>query len=169
MSRNERTPEAMKWLLGFFCLSTCASTGLLGAESGPRDMNVGNATQAHTESAVGRADWSTASSSSRTKENVSETVKDTLDSSMHTNHSHHSSASFLDGFISSLTVSVLSELGDRSFFTAIILSVTYSRILVFLGQIAAQSIMTAASVALSFATHLMPRWVTHYLSIGELF
>lgn len=64
---------------------------------------------------------------------------------------------FIDGFLSSMTVVVLAELGDRTFFIAAILAVKHSRIVVFLGQMAAQAAMTIASVALGLAAHFIPR------------
>lgn len=67
------------------------------------------------------------------------------------------STAFIDGFVSSLTVVILAELGDRTFFIAAILAVKHPRFIVFLGQMAAQTAMTVASVALGLAAHFIPR------------
>lgn len=67
------------------------------------------------------------------------------------------STDFMDGFFSSLGVVVLAELGDRTFFIAAILATKHSRAIVFFGQMAAQTAMVIASVALGMAAHFIPR------------
>jgi len=54
-------------------------------------------------------------------------------------------ASFLHAFVASLSVIIVSELGDKTFFIAAILAMRHSRLLVFGGAIAALGLMTVLS------------------------
>ncbi|CAN8005884.1 unnamed protein product, partial [Ixodes hexagonus] len=72
---------------------------------------------------------------------------------------------FWHGFFGAVSVIVVSELGDKTFFIAAILAMRHSRLAVFGGAIAALSIMTVLSAVLGFATTVIPRVYTHYLSI----
>jgi len=69
---------------------------------------------------------------------------------------------FTHGFVASLSVIIVSELGDKTFFIAAILAMQHSRCLVFLGAISALGFMTALSVFLGFATVIIPRTFTYY-------
>ena len=53
--------------------------------------------------------------------------------------------SFTHGFIASLSVIIVSELGDKTFFIAAIMSMQHSRLTVFLGAVAALFTMTILS------------------------
>ena len=70
---------------------------------------------------------------------------------------------FIHGFIASLCVIIVSELGDKTFFIAAILAMQYARCLVFTGAISALIFMTVLSVFLGFATIIIPRTVTYYV------
>jgi len=54
-------------------------------------------------------------------------------------------ASFVHAFVASLSVIIVSELGDKTFFIAAILAMRHSRLLVFAGAIAALGLMTVLS------------------------
>jgi len=54
-------------------------------------------------------------------------------------------ASFLHAFVASLSVIIVSELGDKTFFIAAILAMRHSRLVVFGGAIAALGLMTVLS------------------------
>lgn len=73
---------------------------------------------------------------------------------------------FWHGFFGAVSVIVVSELGDKTFFIAAILAMRHSRLAVFSGAIAALAIMTVLSAVLGFATTVIPRVYTHYLSIA---
>lgn len=49
---------------------------------------------------------------------------------------------FFTGFLSSLEITLLSELGDNSFFTSVVLAMRHSRILVYMGAMSAMFFMT---------------------------
>lgn len=72
--------------------------------------------------------------------------------------------SFTHGFIASLSVIIVSELGDKTFFIAAIMSMQHSRMTVFLGAISALVAMTILSVLLGFSIQLIPRVYTYYTS-----
>lgn len=71
---------------------------------------------------------------------------------------------FIHGFVAAVSVIVVSELGDKTFFIAAILAMRHSRITVFLGAISALTVMTILSAVLGFATTIIPRTYTHYIS-----
>ncbi|KAL5112933.1 hypothetical protein TcWFU_009449 [Taenia crassiceps] len=75
---------------------------------------------------------------------------------------------FLHGFLASVYVIVISELGDKTFFIAAILSVDHPRLLVYSGAMFALVTMTVLSALLGFATEVLPRVYTYYAS-GFLF
>ncbi len=58
----------------------------------------------------------------------------------------------------------MSELGDKTFFIAAIMAMRHSRLVVFSGAIGALFLMTVLSVALGFATTVIPRAYTYYAS-----
>ncbi|XP_037087151.1 transmembrane protein 165-like isoform X2 [Pollicipes pollicipes] len=72
--------------------------------------------------------------------------------------------SFTHGFIASLSVIIVSEIGDKTFFIAAILSMQHSRATVFAGAIAALFTMTVLSVLLGFSIQIIPRAYTYYIS-----
>jgi putative Ca2+/H+ antiporter (TMEM165/GDT1 family) len=68
------------------------------------------------------------------------------------------------GFIASLSVIVVSELGDKTWFIAAILAMRHSRLTVFSGAIAALALMTVLSACLGWFAQLIPYWFTFYAS-----
>ncbi|XP_022708581.1 transmembrane protein 165-like isoform X1 [Varroa jacobsoni] len=72
---------------------------------------------------------------------------------------------FWQGFISALSVIVVSEIGDKTFFIAAIMAMHHQAAVVFAGAISALFIMTALSAMMGSLTHLIPREYTHYASI----
>ncbi|KAK4470449.1 hypothetical protein MN116_006002 [Schistosoma mekongi] len=75
---------------------------------------------------------------------------------------------FSSGFTSSLYVIIISELGDKTFFIAAIMSMQHPRALVYCGAMFALITMTMLSALLGYATTIVPRSVTLNLS-GVLF
>ena len=69
----------------------------------------------------------------------------------------------MHAFIASISVIIVSEIGDKTFFIAAIMAMKYSRLVVFIGAISALGFMTFLSVCLGFATMIIPRWVTQYV------
>jgi len=70
---------------------------------------------------------------------------------------------FVHALVASLSVIIVSELGDKTFFIAAILAMQNSRCLVFSGAISALAFMTVLSVFVGFATVIIPRALTYYL------
>ena len=68
-------------------------------------------------------------------------------------------------FLATLSVIVVSELGDKTFFIAAIMAMTHSRVTVFLAAISALIVMTLLSVFLGLTTTVVPRAFTHFASI----
>lgn len=60
---------------------------------------------------------------------------------------------FTHAFIASLSVIIVSELGDKTFFIAAIMAMRHSRIVVFTGAILALIVMTVISGKLTFLIH----------------
>jgi len=71
---------------------------------------------------------------------------------------------FLHAFIASLSVIIVSELGDKTFFIAAIMAMRHPRTTVFIGAIGALGLMTVLSVFLGYATTVIPRKYTFYIS-----
>ena len=57
---------------------------------------------------------------------------------------------FIHAFISSLSVIIVSEIGDKTFFIAAIMAMRHSRLTVFAGAIGALATMTVLSGLLAF-------------------
>lgn len=74
------------------------------------------------------------------------------------------SLDFIHAFVASLTVIIVSELGDKTFFIAAIMSMRHSRLVVFTGAMFALGLMTVLSAILGFATTVIPRKYTLYIS-----
>ncbi|KAL8157453.1 GDT1-like protein 5 [Apium graveolens] len=75
------------------------------------------------------------------------------------------SHSVVQGFTKSLAMTVLSEIGDKTFFAAAILAMRYPRKLVLLGCLSALFVMTILSVLLGWAApNLIPRQLTHHIT-----
>lgn len=73
--------------------------------------------------------------------------------------------SFYHGFIAAVAFIIVSELGDKTFFIAAIMSMRHSRFVVFSGAITALAVMTVLSAAMGLATSIVPPVYTHYLAI----
>lgn len=71
---------------------------------------------------------------------------------------------FLHGFIASLSMIIVSELGDKTFFIAAIMAMRHSRAVVLAGALGALVAMTILSAMLGYATTIIPRQVTYYTS-----
>ncbi|XP_032800843.1 putative divalent cation/proton antiporter TMEM165 [Petromyzon marinus] len=71
---------------------------------------------------------------------------------------------FLHAVVASLSVIVVSELGDKTFFIAAIMAMRYNRMTVFAGAMAALAFMHCLSVLFGFATTVVPRVYTYYIS-----
>jgi len=71
----------------------------------------------------------------------------------------------LTAFTAGLLLITISELGDKTFFIGVILSMRYSRRLVFLGVLAALAAMTVLSVLLGQVVSLLP---DYYIRYGEI-
>ena len=72
----------------------------------------------------------------------------------------------LAAFISGLLLITVSEIGDKTFFIAMILAMQHSRKLVFTGAIAALAAMTMLSVGAGQAASLLPKIYIHYAEIA---
>ncbi|XP_064405208.1 putative divalent cation/proton antiporter TMEM165 isoform X2 [Halichondria panicea] len=70
--------------------------------------------------------------------------------------------SFVHAFLASISVIIVSEIGDKTFFIAAIMAMKHSRLLVFCGALSALGLMTFLSVCLGYATLIVPRSVTFY-------
>lgn len=71
---------------------------------------------------------------------------------------------FWGGLVSSLAMILVSELGDKTFFIAAIMSMKHGRMVVFSGAIAALALMTVLSAVMGFAVpNLLPK---KYTQIG---
>jgi len=70
------------------------------------------------------------------------------------------------GFTASLLLITISELGDKTFFIAVILAMRYPQRLVFSAVMAALAAMTVISVLLGQAVALLPKTYTHYGAIA---
>lgn len=75
------------------------------------------------------------------------------------------SLSVVQGFTKSLAMTVLSEIGDKTFFAAAILAMRHPRRLVLSGCLAALIVMTIFSVVVGWAApNLLSRKWTHYIT-----
>jgi putative Ca2+/H+ antiporter (TMEM165/GDT1 family) len=71
----------------------------------------------------------------------------------------------LTAFTAGLLLITFSELGDKTFFIAVILSMKHSRRLVFAGVIAALAAMTILSVVVGQAVSLLPKLYIYYAEV----
>lgn len=71
----------------------------------------------------------------------------------------------LSAFTAGLLLVGISELGDKTFFIAVILAMRHSRRLVFASVLAALAVMTVLSVAVGQAMSLLPQVYIHYAAI----
>ncbi|XP_030583200.1 putative divalent cation/proton antiporter TMEM165 [Archocentrus centrarchus] len=71
---------------------------------------------------------------------------------------------FIHAFAASLSVIIVSELGDKTFFIAAIMAMRYNRLTVLAGAMLALGLMTCLSVLFGYATTIIPRIYTYYVS-----
>jgi putative Ca2+/H+ antiporter (TMEM165/GDT1 family) len=71
----------------------------------------------------------------------------------------------LTAFTSGFLLVGISELGDKTFFIAMLLAMRHSRRLVFLGVVAALAVMTILSVLMGQVIALLPKYPIHVLEI----
>ncbi|XP_033162940.1 GDT1-like protein 3 isoform X1 [Drosophila mauritiana] len=71
---------------------------------------------------------------------------------------------FIDAFTASISVILLTELGDKTFFIAAIMAMRHPRLIVFGGAIAALALMTVLSCAFGMAANFIPKIYTYYIS-----
>ena len=71
---------------------------------------------------------------------------------------------FIHAFAASISVIIVSELGDKTFFIAAIMAMRHRRSVVFLGAIGALALMTVLASFLGYATTVIPRKYTFYIS-----
>lgn len=64
---------------------------------------------------------------------------------------------FMQGLVASLSVIIVSELGDKTFFIAAIMAMRHPRMLVFIGAISALALMTVLSGRLPIPTGSMTK------------
>ena len=75
------------------------------------------------------------------------------------------SCSFVQGFIATLSVVIVSELGDKTFFIAAIMAMRHPRLTVLSGAISALSIMHVMSALFgALALNVIPKAYTYYIS-----
>lgn len=71
---------------------------------------------------------------------------------------------FVHAFVASLSVIIVSELGDKTFFIAAIMAMRHPRITIFAGALGALAVMTVLSAMLGYAITIIPRKYTYYAS-----
>ena len=72
---------------------------------------------------------------------------------------------FVHAFIASISVIVVSELGDKTFFIAAIMAMRHSRLVIYAGAMSALGAMTILSALLgNIVTNFVPRIYTYYIS-----
>ncbi|XP_055709835.1 transmembrane protein 165 [Phlebotomus papatasi] len=71
---------------------------------------------------------------------------------------------FWHAFLASISVILVSELGDKTFFIAAIMAMRHPRLTVFAGAISALALMTVLSAVFGMAATIIPRVYTYYIS-----
>ncbi|EDV42142.1 uncharacterized protein Dana_GF17836, isoform A [Drosophila ananassae] len=71
---------------------------------------------------------------------------------------------FIDAFTASISVILLTELGDKTFFIAAIMAMRHPRLIVFGGAITALALMTVLSCVFGMAANFIPKIYTYYIS-----
>ncbi|XP_060044027.1 transmembrane protein 165 isoform X2 [Erinaceus europaeus] len=85
---------------------------------------------------------------------------------VHTNEDEatQSNLGFIHAFVAAISVIIVSELGDKTFFIAAIMAMRYNRLTVMAGAMLALGLMTCLSVLFGYATTVIPRVYTYYVS-----
>lgn len=76
----------------------------------------------------------------------------------------HTDLGFIHAFVAAISVIIVSELGDKTFFIAAIMAMRYNRLTVLAGAMLALALMTCLSVLFGYATTVIPRVYTYYVS-----
>ena len=72
---------------------------------------------------------------------------------------------FIHAFVASISVIIVSELGDKTFFIAAIMAMRHSRLVIYAGAMTALAAMTVLSALLgNIVTNFIPRIYTYYIS-----
>ncbi|KAK9870009.1 hypothetical protein WA026_006104 [Henosepilachna vigintioctopunctata] len=71
---------------------------------------------------------------------------------------------FIHAFVAALSVILVSEIGDKTFFIAAIMAMRHPRLTVFGGAISALSVMTVLSALFGWLVNVIPRLYTFYIS-----
>jgi len=71
---------------------------------------------------------------------------------------------FIHGFLAALSVIIVSELGDKTFFIAAIMAMKNPRLTVFAGAITSLAFMHVLASFFGYATTVIPRVLTYYIS-----
>ena len=76
---------------------------------------------------------------------------------------------FIHAFFASISVILVSEIGDKTFFIAAIMSMKHPRLTVYSGAISALGLMTLLSALLgNILTQFIPRTYTYYASSNQI-
>ena len=81
-----------------------------------------------------------------------------------TDSTYLSDLGFWHAFLASISVILVSELGDKTFFIAAIMAMRHPRVTVFIGAISALALMTVLSAVFGMAATIIPRVYTYYIS-----
>ncbi|KAK7496454.1 hypothetical protein BaRGS_00012376 [Batillaria attramentaria] len=101
---------------------------------------------------------------SKLKEDAEDTVED-VDEFLHkVQKTKKGNLGFVHALVAALSVIIVSELGDKTFFIAAILAMRHSRVTVLLGALSALFVMTILSALVGYATTVIPRALTYYAS-----
>ncbi|GJQ81046.1 hypothetical protein Trydic_g21855 [Trypoxylus dichotomus] len=71
---------------------------------------------------------------------------------------------FIHAFIASISVILVSEIGDKTFFIAAIMAMRHPRLTVFAGAMSALALMTVLSALFGWLINVIPRVYTYYIS-----
>ncbi|CEF67746.1 Transmembrane protein 165 [Strongyloides ratti] len=73
---------------------------------------------------------------------------------------------FISGFTGSFLIIIVSEIGDKTWFIAAIMSMRYPRLIVFSGAISALAVMTVLSVFVGWLMQVVPGIIVFWISTG---
>ncbi|KAK7096983.1 putative divalent cation/proton antiporter TMEM165 [Littorina saxatilis] len=101
---------------------------------------------------------------SKLKEDAEDTVEDVDDFLHKIQKNKKGNLGFMHALVASLSVIIVSEIGDKTFFIAAILAMRHSRVTVLMGALSALIFMTIMSALVGYATTVIPRAYTYYAS-----
>lgn len=114
------------------------------------------------------SDVSDASANAAENKNIPINADNDYGPNLNTTNAYVNDMEFVRAFVQSLSVTVVSELGDKTFFIAAIMAMRYSKFVVFCGALSALGLMTAISVGFGMAATFIPRIYTFYISTALL-